>query len=423
MTSISRPIGLAWSLRLALGLALLLALAAPWQPEAAAQQQAVIVNDLSTVELPPDIGQSEYQVYVPETRHTLRGSMLDYWRANGAAAVYGYPISEPFAAENGYYSQAFEAAVFQYHPEYLYTDEPIMRLMPIGEPALEARRGDMRRDGRRGFGGGDRRHAAWTPLPSDSRAAARAIAEGGFYSELTGHTVSGAFYDWYAEHEGWYYLGDPLSQPVAERGVVVQYFSGALLMRHADGRVRLAPLAREMADELGIPTEPVPRNGLPTFRESFFLKARNPNPLGDPTEATGRKWIEVSISRQMLWAYQGDTLIMSSPVSTGLPPNETELGVFHVRLKYPEQDMRGFESETGEVIAFEDAPPGSVLGYDVEDVPHVMYFNMDAESLHGTYWHNNFGQRMSHGCVNLPLDVAAFLYDWAPLGTMVWVHE
>ena len=61
MTSISRPIGLAWSLRLALGLALLLALAAPWQPEAAAQQQAVIVNDLSTVELPPDIGQSEYK--------------------------------------------------------------------------------------------------------------------------------------------------------------------------------------------------------------------------------------------------------------------------------------------------------------------------------------------------------------------------
>jgi lipoprotein-anchoring transpeptidase ErfK/SrfK len=411
-----------WVGRLLLGVAVAVSLAVPWHATRAAL--AANTADLSSVELPPDIGQSEYQVYVPETRHTLRGSMLDYWRANGAAAIYGNPISEPFAADNGYYSQAFEAAIFQYHPEYLYTDEPIMRLMPIGPVALSSRLDVMGRDGRRGFGGGDRRYAAWTPLPPDSRAAARAIADGGFYSEATGHTVSRAFYDWYAAHEGWYYLGDPLSQPVAERGVVAQYFTGALLLRDSGGGVRLAPLARELAPRLGIDTEPVPRNGLPTFREAFFLKAPNPNPLGDPTKATGRKWIEVSISRQTLWAYQGDTLITSSPVSTGLPPNETELGVFHVRLKYEKQDMRGFESATGEVVGFGDeAPPGSTISYDVEDVPHVMYFNMDAESLHGTYWHNNFGQRMSHGCVNLPLNVAAFLYGWAPLGTMVWVHE
>ncbi len=60
--------------------------------------------------------------------------------------------------------------------------------------------------------------------------------------------------------------------------------------------------------------------------------------------------------------------------------------------------------------------------YDVKDVPHVMYFNYDAEALHGAYWHSNFGTPMSHGCVNLPLDMATFLFDWAPLGTMVWVH-
>jgi lipoprotein-anchoring transpeptidase ErfK/SrfK len=51
-----------------------------------------------------------------------------------------------------------------------------------------------------------------------------------------------------------------------------------------------------------------------------------------------------------------------------------------------------------------------------------MYFNYDAEALHGAYWHNNFGTPMSHGCVNLPLDMATFLFNWAPLGTMVWVH-
>ena len=64
-----------------------------------------------------------------------------------------------------------------------------------------------------------------------------------------------------------------------------------------------------------------------------------------------------------------------------------------------------------------------VSGDVVEDVPDVMYINMDAEALHGAYWHNNFGQRMSHGCINQPLEFADFLYGWAPLGTVVWVHE
>ena len=60
--------------------------------------------------------------------------------------------------------------------------------------------------------------------------------------------------------------------------------------------------------------------------------------------------------------------------------------------------------------------------YEVSDVPHVMYINYEAEALHGAYWHNNFGQKMSHGCVNQPLDVAAFMFDFAPLGTPVNVY-
>jgi lipoprotein-anchoring transpeptidase ErfK/SrfK len=64
---------------------------------------------------------------------------------------------------------------------------------------------------------------------------------------------------------------------------------------------------------------------------------------------------------------------------------------------------------------------GQGTPYDVKDVPNVMYINYDAEALHGAYWHNNFGHRMSHGCINLPLDVAAFLYEWAPVGTAVTV--
>jgi hypothetical protein len=383
-------------------------------------------SDLSTVELPGDLGQADFQVYVPKTKHTLRGYFLDYWRANGAASVYGNPISESYASADGYYTQAFENGVFQFHPELVWTDSPSVLLQAISSTALNDRIGTFRRDGRRGFGGGDSRQAAWNPLPADSRAAQRAISEGGQYVEATGHTIYGPFNDWYQSHEGWAYLGNPLSQPVAERGLVVQYFDGALLMRDANGNVSLAPLAKELAPQLGIDTKGVPRNGLPTYDETLFWTMDNPNPQGDP-ESPGRKWIEVSISQQTLWAYQGTTLITSSLVSTGIEPNHTEQGIFHVRYKLPKTDMAGTVAPDGTVDALgqqaADSASGGDVGYVVPDVPDVMYFDADAEALHGAYWHNNFGHPMSHGCVNLPLDFAHFLYGWAPLGTEVWVHE
>ncbi len=87
--------------------------------------------------------------------------------------------------------------------------------------------------------------------------------------------------------------------------------------------------------------------------------------------------------------------------------------------------MAGFTDGTGEVVGLADGVTGEQSGirYEVKDVPHVMYINLDAEALHGAYWHNNFGTPMSHGCLNLPLDMAEFLYGWAPLGTQVWVHD
>src|SRR6187401_939219 len=112
-----------------------------------------ISYDLSTVELPGDMGQAGIQVYVPKTKHTLRGYFLDYWRANGAASVYGNPISEPFASADGRYSQAFENGVFQYYPELVWTDWPSVLLQPISADALAGRVDTFRRDGRRGFGG------------------------------------------------------------------------------------------------------------------------------------------------------------------------------------------------------------------------------------------------------------------------------
>jgi lipoprotein-anchoring transpeptidase ErfK/SrfK len=122
--------------------------------------------------------------------------------------------------------------------------------------------------------------------------------------------------------------------------------------------------------------------------------------------AKPQKTIVISIRHQMLWAYKGDQVVLSSSVSTGRAGFDTPVGSFSVLTKLPSQTMEG-------VIGGEY--------YNVPDVPWVLYFTNSGHALHGTYWHSNFGTPMSHGCVNLPLDVAAWLYTWAPVGTPVLV--
>jgi lipoprotein-anchoring transpeptidase ErfK/SrfK len=123
-----------------------------------------------------------------------------------------------------------------------------------------------------------------------------------------------------------------------------------------------------------------------------------------PAAARAEKSIVVSISQQMLWAFKGEQVVLSSYVSTGRAGFDTPLGSYVVLSKLPSQTMEG-------VIGGEY--------YNVPDVPSVMYFTNGGHALHGTYWHNSFGTPMSHGCVNLPMDVAAWLYQWAPIGTPV----
>jgi lipoprotein-anchoring transpeptidase ErfK/SrfK len=124
----------------------------------------------------------------------------------------------------------------------------------------------------------------------------------------------------------------------------------------------------------------------------------------DPASARGHKSVLVSISQQLLVVYKGDTVALTSYVSTGKAGFDTPVGTYAVLSKLPSQTMEG------------------VLGgeyYNVPDVPWVMYFTNSGHALHGTYWHNNFGTPMSHGCVNLPLDFASWLYQWAPIGMPV----
>jgi LysM repeat protein len=116
----------------------------------------------------------------------------------------------------------------------------------------------------------------------------------------------------------------------------------------------------------------------------------------------GAKWIDVDLSSQVTRAYQGNTVVRSMVVSTGLSYYPTPPGRFTIYAKYPSYTMSG-------------------PGYYLPGVPHTMFF-YKGYALHGTYWHNNFGTPMSHGCINLTQGDAAWLYSWAPVGTLVVIH-
>ncbi|MDQ3707616.1 MAG: LysM peptidoglycan-binding domain-containing protein [Chloroflexota bacterium] len=122
-----------------------------------------------------------------------------------------------------------------------------------------------------------------------------------------------------------------------------------------------------------------------------------------PMGEFGPKWVEVSISTQALTAYEGNTPVYSTKISSGRSRYPTVEGTFRVYAKYAQTRMRGGEGADR---------------YDIPDVPYTMYFYSDY-ALHGAYWHNNFGTPQSHGCVNLSPQDAKWLYDWAPIGTMV----
>jgi len=118
---------------------------------------------------------------------------------------------------------------------------------------------------------------------------------------------------------------------------------------------------------------------------------------------SGEKHIYVNLATQTLLAYQGNTLFMKTPISSGRW-GRTPKGDFTIWVKLRSTRMSG----------------GSGADYyDLPNVPYVMFFSNSEVpasagfSLHGTYWHNNFGHTMSHGCVNMKTTDVAKLYEWA----------
>ena len=120
-------------------------------------------------------------------------------------------------------------------------------------------------------------------------------------------------------------------------------------------------------------------------------------------QQSDERWISIDLSTQRLIAWEGNKAVYAVIVSTGKASTPTRLGTFRVQTKYRTARMRG-------------------PGYDVPDVPYTMYYD-GGMAIHGAYWHNMFGTPVSHGCTNVAVNHAKWLFDWASVGTPVVVHE
>jgi lipoprotein-anchoring transpeptidase ErfK/SrfK len=152
-------------------------------------------------------------------------------------------------------------------------------------------------------------------------------------------------------------------------------------------------------------------NHVQTFVQAAHLRPITPEEVSPLAQDVpdGDKRIEISIEKQHLTAFEGDRAVLQASISTGMQsegpspngiPTETPLGYFRVQTKMPSRHM-------GNGVITDD-----VDTYELPGVPWVCFFHKDGIALHGTYWHNNFGRRMSHGCVNLNMQDALWIYRW-----------
>jgi hypothetical protein len=133
----------------------------------------------------------------------------------------------------------------------------------------------------------------------------------------------------------------------------------------------------------------------------------------DASEKRGanNKRIVVNRTSQTLTAYEGDVTYMETLISTGLELTPTPSGTFTIFRKTPTRYMQG------------PIPGVAEQYYDMPGVPWNLYFTHGGAVIHGAYWHDSFGSRYSHGCVNLLPEDAHLLYIWADLGTEVIVMD
>jgi lipoprotein-anchoring transpeptidase ErfK/SrfK len=140
--------------------------------------------------------------------------------------------------------------------------------------------------------------------------------------------------------------------------------------------------------------------------EARIMATVTPNTTA-PEGVTMGRWIDVDLAEQTLAVYDNYKLVFATVIASGLEPFWTRPGLFQIYSKKEIETMRN-----GDPTDF----------YYLDNVPWTMYFDK-ARALHGAYWRTRFGYPQSHGCVNLSVGDAHWLFNWAQEGDYVYVHD
>ncbi|MBA3643205.1 MAG: L,D-transpeptidase family protein, partial [Chloroflexia bacterium] len=371
--------------------------------------------------------------FFPETGHTLAGNLALFWASYGADAIFGLPVSEPFrdAASDGATTQVFQRAILE-------ESEAIgVRLRPLGEeeavasamvdPAFQPAPPTAGTaflvgadDGLRLRSGPSMDAEMVALLPENAEFIAATPWEGGW--------VPG-YADGYA---GWvaadFLLEAPPLPPLDLADWNPLVWQGASL---GETNIRVEPSTRARVIEELQYGDPVTVTAWVAGEEVYkgadlwaklddggYVYARNIGrnapvaPLPPPADApTFGKWIDINLTQQLITAYDGQTPVRTVETTTGMAGWETPPGFYQILSRV------GNETMTSGAI-------GAEHHYKLEDVLFTQYFTDRGHALHFAWWRTEetIGRPGSHGCINLLLDDARFFWDWATIGTPIYIH-
>jgi hypothetical protein len=371
--------------------------------------------------------------FFPETGHTISGKIAEFWGQHGDLPILGMPTTEPFKeSTTGLTIQVFERAVLEDHGSDgiklrqmgrilaesagLMSDPSFLPAPPTGGETqlVKAEEGLRLRS-----------------LPSLNAEIITLLADNAEY--IAAPDESGAWIGGYADGFAGWVSADFLKSPPPLPKISVRQWNPSIWQGAALGEtnVRKDPTTKsdiaevlEYGDELTVSAWV---KGEEVFTgadlwakigDGKFVYARNvgrnapvePPPLPPDAPSIG-KWIDVQLTQQLMVAYDARDPVRVSVTTTGMAGWETPPGFYSILARVPNETM------TSGAI-------GAEHYYKLEDVLFTQYFTDRGHAIHFAWWRTpeTIGRPGSHGCLNLLLDDSQFFWDWAGVGTPVYVH-
>jgi len=372
--------------------------------------------------------------YFPETGHSVSGRFNSYWGNVGDLAVLGMPVSEPYKDEtSGKTTQVFQRAVLVDH------GENDVRLASIGEAVNLAlvESGDPSFPPAPPMGGVTRLIDAPEGLrlragPSTNDEIVQLLPDAAEF--IIADDAKAAWVGGYADgYSGWVsseYLKDPPPLPTIDpKDWNPKVWQGATL---GDTNVRAEPTTQSEAIDLKLDHSQIVVVDWVKGEELFsgadewaklegegYIYARNvgrnapvlPTPLPKNAPKTGR-WIDVHLTQQLITLYEDRDPVRVVVTTSGMAGWETPPGEYAITWRKANETM------TSGAI-------GAEHFFKLEDVLYTQYFTDEGHAIHYAWWRTpeTIGRPGSHGCLNVLLDDAAFMWDWADVGTPIIIHK